>query len=214
MTPCFFSLLIFADFWPVFISCTCSGLVVYFVSEAISPVSYAFWHRRRGLLACFVIEFVFDFAHQARNAAWTIIDARLKRLEFLEKSVTAGKSTTAEKSKRNDASDGAITLTMHARGIHATASFITASLVAFGSHFSTGGPMLNLSYTLMTALMHRDWTLLALLGTANLLSAYLAGLYVAIDIEAVPNEHAVSRGLLSPAVPHCTAEETETKKSK
>lgn len=48
--------------------------------------------------------------------------------------------------------------------------------------------MLNLTYTIMAALAHRDWTLLVVLGTANLLGAYFAGLYVKMDIEGTTEE--------------------------
>lgn len=44
------------------------------------------------------------------------------------------------------------------------------------------GPMLNFSYTIMAALGHRDFLFAISLGIANLLSAYLAGLYVRIDL--------------------------------
>lgn len=174
------------DILPVLASCLASGVVVYGITEVVSPISYASWEKSQGVTFCFLFELACDFAHQARNASYFLTESAVLRIATLERELKTLKEggTTKARGSRAPTQDQPHPedFEVKPRGVQATASIFIASLVAFGAYFSHGGPMLNISYTVMAALAQRDLTLFLILGTANLLAAYLAGKYVQFNV--------------------------------
>lgn len=178
----------FAAFVTSCVSCGAAALVVLVVSEAIAETRYASWKRSAlGLVGCFFVEFVCCLCHQNRNAAWLVFCDSAKQLKLRQQT---GPSNASKKQDVPSSSElnweKELTeqgLCIKARGVHVTASMLTAAIVTFGGAFTHGGPMLNISYTIMAALAQKDLTMLVVLGTANLLAAYVAAKYTFIRAE-------------------------------
>lgn len=141
---------------PIGIGSLLGCVIAYGVADVVHPVTYAKWQvKERGLVFCFLCELIFSTFHQMRNAFWISCEQELLRQ----------RSTTER---------------IIVSGHTATASLITAALVTLSSPFTEGGCMLHAGYTLMASLATSDFLMLSVLGSANVLAAYIAGRHATV----------------------------------
>jgi hypothetical protein len=139
------------------------AVLVYFICDAVFPITFSSSSRSHGMIFCFCLEFLMGSIQCMQKVL--CVTAHMN-IQPLVKNVTTSPSTNTLSS-----------LYIDKFLLDILASFTVASLSMLGSYFCHDGPIFHLSYTTMASLAARDMKMFLVLSAANILCAYSVAQY-------------------------------------